>query len=69
MNEKVIFMEDKKHVMTGRKCYDHLGGKLGAKLFDCLIENKIIELEGDKKTVYIVTEKGKEWFQEIGLNI
>jgi hypothetical protein len=69
MNEREIFMENKKAVMTGRKCYDHLGGKLGAKLFDYLIENQIIGLDGDKKTVYIITEKGTKWLKKIGLNI
>jgi predicted transcriptional regulator len=69
MNERRILMENKNTVMTGRKCYDHLGGKLGAKLLDYLIQNKMIELERDKKTVYVITKKGEEWFQEIGLNI
>jgi predicted transcriptional regulator len=62
-------MENKKTIMTGRKCYDHLGGKLGAKLFHYLVENQIIELDREKRTVYIITEKGNEWLKKIGLNI
>jgi hypothetical protein len=45
-------VESKKALMKGRKWYDNLGGKLGVKLLDYLIENQIIGLDGDRKTVY-----------------
>jgi predicted transcriptional regulator len=53
--------------MTGRKCYDHLGGRLGAKLLEFYLENGFIELDEGKTTVYVVTEKGYEEFERMGL--
>ena len=61
-------MEKSKEI-KGRKCYDHLGGKLGAILLNNLLENNWIELEEDKTTVYIVTEKGKEKLKKMGIEI
>jgi predicted transcriptional regulator len=55
--------------MKGRKCYDHLGGKLGALLLNNLLEKNWIELEEDKTTVYIITEKGKKEFKKMGIEI
>lgn len=53
--------------LTGRKCYDHLGGKLGAALFDFLILQKWIELKEGTSTTYVVTDAGYENFVKIGL--
>jgi predicted transcriptional regulator len=55
--------------VKGRKCYDHLGGKLGAILLNNLLENNWIQLEDDKTTVYIVTEKGKNEFKKMGITL
>ncbi len=53
--------------LTGRKCYDHLGGKLGAELFDFLVANEWIRLDEGKSTVFVLTPKGEGGFQAIGL--
>jgi predicted transcriptional regulator len=55
--------------ITGRKCYDHLGGKLGAALFQFLLEHEWIRLEEGKTTVYAVTEKGEKGFEALGLKL
>lgn len=55
--------------LTGRKCYDHLGGKLGAALFDFLILQKWIELKVGTATTYVVTDAGYENFAKIGLKL
>jgi predicted transcriptional regulator len=55
--------------VTGRKCYGHLGGRLGAELFQFLVENEWIRLEEGKATVYAVTEKGKKGFEALGLKL
>ena len=55
--------------MTGRKCYDHLGSRLGAALFQFLVENGWIRLEEGKTTVYAVTEKGEKGFKALGLKL
>lgn len=55
--------------MSGRKCYDHLGGKLGAALFQFLLENGWICLEEGKSTVYVMTERGEKGFAKLGLKL
>lgn len=53
----------------GKKCYDHLGGNLGAALLKLYISNGWIELEESKKTVYKITEKGYMAFTKMGLHL
>ncbi len=53
--------------IKGRKCYDHLGGKLGSALFDFYLQNGWITLEEGKSTVYALTEKGKAEFEKMGV--
>ena len=55
-----------KQVRSGRTCYDHLAGELGVKITEALIEKEIVYLEDG---LYAVTEKGKEWFIQFGINI
>ncbi len=52
--------------LTGRKCYDHLGGKLGAMLFEFLTANEWIRLDDGKSTVYVLTPKGEAELNSIG---
>lgn len=54
---------------TGKKCYDHLGGKLGAALFDFLVSQKWIELKEGTSTTFIITEAGYEKFAKLGLEL
>lgn len=54
---------------TGKKCYGHLGGKLGAALFDFLVSQKWIELKEGTSTTYIITEAGYEKFAKLGLEL
>jgi hypothetical protein len=53
--------------LTGRKCYDHLGGKLGALLFDRMMEENWIKLAEDRSTVYELTEVGNKKLSELGI--
>lgn len=52
---------------TGRKCYDHLGGKLGSLLFDKMMEQDWIRLVEDRNTVYELTESGREKLRELSI--
>lgn len=52
--------------MKGRKCYDHLGGKLGTELLEFYLSQGWIELDEGKSTVYVITEKGYDEFKKIG---
>ncbi|MFK9090907.1 ArsR/SmtB family transcription factor [Bacillus salipaludis] len=55
-----------KQIRSGRTCYDHLAGELGVKVTEALIDREIVYLEDG---LYAVTEKGKEWFIQFGINI
>lgn len=53
--------------MTGRKCYDHLGGRLGSALLDFYLKQGWIVLDEGKSTVYVITETGRAAFGNMGL--
>jgi predicted transcriptional regulator len=55
--------------LTGRKCYDHLGGKLGAMLFEFLIANEWVCLDEGKSSVYVLTAKGENELRAMGFEI
>lgn len=55
--------------VTARKCYGHIGGELGERIFKRLIELEWLKLEAGKSTVYEVTEKGYEEFNKLGVNV
>lgn len=55
-----------KQVRYARTCYDHLAGKLGVEIAEKLLHRKFIILEEGE---YIVTEQGKKWFLNFGINI
>lgn len=54
-------------VLKGKSCYGHLGGTLGGRLFERLVELGWFEQEG--ATVYLLTERGKQEFLQLGVDI
>ncbi len=56
-------------ILKGRSCYGHLGGTLGDRLFARLVELGWFERDGDKTTVYSLTERGREALFELGVDI
>ena len=59
----------KQTVLTGKKCYNHLGGKLGAALFEFLVQEGWIASKEETPTTYELTEKGREGFRQMGLDL
>ena len=55
-----------KQIRYARTCYDHLAGKLGVEITEKLLDRQFIILEDGE---YIVTEQGKEWFLNFGINV
>ena len=55
--------------LTGKCCYDHLGGRLGAALLELYVKNGWITLQEDTSTVYCITEQGAAAFQRMGLEL
>ena len=49
-----------------RTCYNHLAGEIGVKITNALIAKHIIIPEND---VYTVSEFGRTWFLELGIDI
>ncbi len=49
-----------------RTCYDHLAGQLSIELLTSLLEKKVIVLNGN---VFDVTDFGKGWFAELGMDV
>lgn len=55
--------------LKGRSCYGHLGGTLGNRLFERLLELGWFELDEEKSTVYRLTPIGEERLLELGVDI
>ena len=55
--------------LTGKKCYNHLGGSLGATLFEFLVQEGWIASKEETPNTYEITEKGREGFRQMGLDL
>lgn len=55
--------------MTGRCCYDHLGGRLGAALLELYLKNGWLEPEEGNGKAYRMTDAGKQAFAGMGLPV
>ncbi|MBV9231958.1 MAG: winged helix-turn-helix transcriptional regulator [Chloroflexi bacterium] len=52
-------------VRSARMCYNHLAGKLGVALAQAMVDKGIFVSSDDG---YLVTDCGREWFDEFGLD-
>ncbi|MEN6462605.1 MAG: hypothetical protein ABFC94_14715 [Syntrophomonas sp.] len=55
-------------ILKAKSCYGHLGGTLGNRLFERLLELNWFEREQDTSTMYRLTETGKEEFTRLGVD-
>lgn len=55
-------------ILKARSCYGHLGGTLGNRLFERLLELNWFEREEGTATVYRLTETGKQEFDLLGVD-
>lgn len=53
-------------IRFARTCYDHLAGRLGVQITNCLLEKGVIVRHADQ---YEVSEIGNHWFYNQGINI
>jgi hypothetical protein len=58
-----------KPLRKARRCYGHLGGTLGERLFHRLIELGWFQPEEGKATVYEITQKGFEELTKLGVDL
>lgn len=56
-------------VLKARSCYGHLGGTLGNRLFERLLELGWLEPEDGRETVYHLTEPGAQAMLHLGVDI
>jgi DNA-binding transcriptional ArsR family regulator len=49
-----------------RTCYDHLAGKTGVAITDCMLKQKIIIADKDN---FDLSAKGKKWFADLEIDI
>lgn len=55
-------------ILKAKACYGHLGGTLGNRMFERLLELNWFEREENTATVYRLTETGKEEFARLGID-
>jgi len=55
--------------LKARVCYGHLGGTLGERILQRFIELAWLERDGEKATVYTLTEEGRKQLTGLGINI
>ena len=60
---------DADKMIKGRSCYGHLGGTLGNRLFERLLELKWFEPEEGTNTAYRLTPDGMKGFASLGVDI
>lgn len=63
-----IIMDDRKK-FKARTCYGHLGGKIGNRLFERLVELNWFQPEEGRSTVYVLTEKGHKELAKLGVQL
>jgi hypothetical protein len=56
-------------VLDGKRCYGHLGGTLGVRLFERLIELGWFTQKEGTTTVYEVTDLGKVELGRLGVDV
>ncbi len=62
-------MQTKKPILTAKKCYGHIGGRLGDRIFTRLIALGWFEPEEGLRTVYSITEKGRRELRKLGVDL
>ncbi len=56
-------------VLKAKCCYGHLGGTLGNRLFDCMLEKGWFQQDENEKRIYSVTQLGEKELKKLGVNI
>ncbi len=62
-------METERMTLKAKSCYGHLGGTLGNRLFESLLLLGWFKRDGEKATVYTLTERGKAGLKALGVDI
>ena len=55
--------------ITIKRCYEHLGGKLGDILFQRMLRLKWFKPLKGERTTYIITKRGRKELAKLGVDI
>lgn len=62
-------MEASKKVKPAKKCYEHIGGKLGELLIESFIDKKWIAKKDPSEKHFHITKLGEKEFEKLGLDL
>nr|WP_294779419.1 ArsR family transcriptional regulator [uncultured Flavobacterium sp.] len=62
-------MNSKTTVKPAKKCFEHLGGKLGELLLESFIEKQWIAKKESSDKHFHITELGEKEFTKLGLDL
>jgi DNA-binding PadR family transcriptional regulator len=55
--------------LPAKKCFSHIGGKLGSLLIEHFIEKEWVVANGRTEKHFSITEKGKKEFEKLGIDL
>lgn len=62
-------MNTKSSIKPAKKCYEHLGGKLGELLLETFADKKWIAKKESADKHFYITELGEKEFKKLGLDL
>lgn len=62
-------MENQKTIKPAKKCYEHIGGKLGELLLETFIDKKWIAKKESSDKHFYITELGEKEFSKLGIDL
>ena len=62
-------MADQTKIKPAKKCYEHLGGKLGELLFENFADKNWIARKNPSDKHFYITELGEKEFTKLGLDL
>ena len=62
-------MSTQSNLKPAKKCYEHLGGKLGELLFENFVDKKWIAKKEPLDKHFYITELGEKEFSKLGIDL
>ena len=62
-------MSDKATIKPAKKCYEHIGGKLGELLLETFADKKWIAKNNPSEKHFFITELGEKEFVKLGVDL
>jgi hypothetical protein len=62
-------MSANKPLRAGKRCYGHVGGKLGERILVRFVQLNWLEPLQEQQSEYSITEKGRRGLLKLGVNL